>query len=76
MVRAKFRLSEKKSLDYGNGPEITLVFTAQYDQSIEEDRRFQKATPTGRFEMRVDNPTALAFFTLGKQYYIDMTEAE
>ena len=75
VIRAKLRLAQKKSIDYGAGPQISLVFTTQYDASIEEDRRFQKATPTGHAEMRVDNPTALAFFTLGRQYYFDITEA-
>jgi hypothetical protein len=76
-VRAKFKLTKVMTEKYAPSyPEqVTLVFEAQYDDTIEEDRRFAKATPTGRFEMRVDNPTALAFFELGKTYYFDVSEA-
>lgn len=49
----------------------TLVFTTQYDTAIPEDKRFCVATPNGEFRMTVDNPIALAFFELGKDYYFD-----
>lgn len=77
IVRAKFKLSKIVTEKYAPGfqEQATLVFEAQYDDTIEEDRRFAKATPTGRFEMRVDNPAALAFFELGKTYYFDVSEA-
>lgn len=84
MVRAKFMLSEVRESTYGyrtsEGYQVqpshkTLVFTAQYDDTIEEDRRFAKATPSGHFEMAVDNPAALAFFKPGHQYYFDVSEA-
>lgn len=69
MVRAKFCLTAVTQ--YGNHAGKKLIFTAQYDNSIEEDRRFAKATPNGSFEMFVDNPAALAFFEIGKYYYFD-----
>lgn len=72
-VRAKFRLQEIRQHHYGEGR--TLVFGAEYDQSIEEDRRFAKATPSGRLEMYVDSQSALAQFELGKAYYFDVSEA-
>jgi hypothetical protein len=53
----------------------TLRFDCQYDDTIPEDKRFQKATPSGHAEMTVDNPAAIAYFELGKTYYVDFTNA-
>ncbi|TAM50208.1 MAG: hypothetical protein EPN57_20525 [Paraburkholderia sp.] len=74
-VRAKFMLSEVTTNSY-NPAAKKFKFTAQYDPSIPEDQRFQKATPWGEFEMQVDNPAAAVQFELGKQYYIDFTPAD
>ncbi len=52
-----------------------LHFNTQYDPEIPEDRRFCKATPNGNATFLIDNPAALAQFTLGKCYYLDFTEA-
>lgn len=75
MVRAKMVLSAITSHSW-NAQSKTLKFTAQYDPSIPEDRRFQQATPSGSIEMQVDNPRAVEAFTLGKAYYVDFTEAQ
>lgn len=72
MVRAKFRLISITQHSWSDTAK-TLEFTAEYDTTIEEDRRFAKATPSGTFKMLVDNPVALAQFELGKQYYFDVT---
>lgn len=72
MVRAKFMVSKIAKQSWG-GSEIT--FYPQYDTTIEEDRRFSKATPSGSLIISVDNPPAEAFFELGKQYYLDFTKA-
>jgi uncharacterized DUF497 family protein len=73
MVRAKFHLSEVHNLSWGSK---RFVFKPQYDTSIEEDRRFAKASPDGRFEIVVDNPSAAEQFNLGAFYYVDFTPAE
>jgi hypothetical protein len=73
-VRAKFQLQEIKTY-FWSPTSKTLVFRASYDQSIPEDQRFFDATPTGTFEMLVNNPTALVQFELGKFYYFDATSA-
>ena len=74
-VRAKFQLQAITD-HYWSAGSKTLRFYASYDPSIPEDQRFQKATPSGSFEMQVDNPVALAQFELGKQYYFDITPTE
>lgn len=72
MVRAKLRLASVTKTVWGG---TFLKFEAQYDDSIPEDRRFQKATPNGMVELQVDNPAALAQFELGDSYYVDFTPA-
>lgn len=69
-VRALFQLVAIKEHFTGSK---TLTFGAEYDNTIEEHRRFQKATPYGQFEMTVDNPAALEQFHLGKYYYFDVS---
>jgi hypothetical protein len=72
MVRAKMVLTSVTERSWG-GKE--LEFSSQYDTSIPEDQRFQKATPSATARFQIDNPAALAQFTLGKAYYLDFTEA-
>lgn len=59
---------------YGGGK--TVKFEPRYDDTIPEDRRFQKATPWGSFEMHIDNPAALEQFKLGRFYYVDFSAVE
>ena len=73
-VRAKFKLADVVTHDYGNGYNShEYVFRAEYDQTIEEDRRFCKATPNGEFRMTVDNPAAREKLKPGAYYYLDLT---
>ena len=76
-VRAKLRLVAHTDRKWDkNGPASrTLRFEAQYDESIPEDQRFQKATPSGFCELQIDNPKALEQFELGATYYVDFTPA-
>ncbi len=73
-VRAKFALTSITSHSWSPTSK-TLKFTPQYDPSIPEDQRFQKASPSGMFEITIDNPAALEQFELGKTYYFDATLA-
>lgn len=68
-VRAKMVLSEVTELSWGGAKR--LKFTSQYDTSIPEDQRFQKATPSASAEFLIDNPVALDQFKLGESYYVD-----
>lgn len=70
MVRAKFYLAESTDLAYAGK---RLKFYPQYDPDIPEDQRFSKATPNGELTIQIDNPIALAAFTLGEYYYLDFT---
>lgn len=76
-VRAKFKVTEiiekRFSAEY---VQKTVVLTPQYDQKIAEDVSFQKATPTGRMEMQIDNPVAIERMPIGRVFYVDFTPAE
>lgn len=71
-VRAKFTVSEIRQHSWSPHAR-TVVLTPEYDQSIPEDQRFAQATPSGRLEMLIDNPSALAALPLGEKFYIDIT---
>ena len=78
-VRAKFTVSQIIETKYGPQPEAsykTVILEPRYDQTIPEDVRFLLATPSGRMEMRIDNPKALEQFIPGKSFYVDFTEVK
>jgi hypothetical protein len=76
-VRAKFKVSEVIDKQLApNYSQKTIVLTAQYDQKVAEDVSFQKATPTGRMELQIDNPVAIERMPIGKVFYVDFTPAE
>lgn len=68
-VRCKFQLSEIREHAYSKAK--TFVFTPNYDNTIEEDRRFYTASPSGRFEILVDNPAVFEKWKIGSYYYFD-----
>jgi len=55
------------------GSSRKYVFQPQYDTSIPEDQRFAKASPSGKFEIMVDNPAVHDQFKVGQAYYFDAT---
>jgi len=75
-VRAKMYCERIITEKYSHGEVKTIEFTARYDQSIPEDMRFQKATPSGKITLQIDNPAAIEQFIPGKQYYVDFTPTE
>jgi len=71
-TRAKFECHKVEVDAYGKTVHLGVV----YDTDLaKEDGRFTKATPSGKIEMRVDNPEAAVQFEPGKKYYVDFTEA-
>lgn len=71
-TRAKFRCNSVQS--FGPNQPDSIVFTAVYDASTEENERFTKHTPSGTLTMTVDNPAVT--FEPGAHYYLDFTKAE
>jgi hypothetical protein len=72
-VRAKMQVTEVGKNTWGK---VKVTLTPQYDPSIEEDRRFSKATPPGgsTIQLTIDNPPASDQLALGKFFYVDFTE--
>jgi hypothetical protein len=74
MVRAKFKVTEIIERQFTPGyKQTSIVLTPQYDSKIAEDVSFSKATPSGRIEMQIDNPDALAALPIGDEFYVDFT---
>lgn len=76
-VRAKFRCLFATDKKWGpNDDQVTRSydFTAVYDSDTPENQRFAKSTPSGNLTIQVDNPAVT--FEPGKQYYLDLTEAD
>lgn len=74
MVRGKFKLAKVTANAGASGRQ--LMFIAVCNDGTPENERFHRYTPTGTLEMYVDNPSALAQFELGKEYYLDFTPCE
>ena len=76
-VRAKFKVTQiietHITKDYS---QKKIVLEPQYDQKIAEDVSFKKATPSGRIEMQIDNPTAIERMPLSRIFYVDFTPVE
>ncbi len=76
-TRAKFKCMHIMRGEYeGGGESFEVVLTPvnQYDNT-EENRDFWEATPSGKIELVITNKDARKFFTPGKSYYVDFTEA-
>lgn len=73
MVRGKFKVESHKKFQWS--PTLReIMLTAQYDPTIEEDKKFAQATPSGSITMLVDNPSAIAALAIGSSFYVDFTE--
>lgn len=73
-TRAKFKVTSITEHAGWGGKTVTL--SPQYDTTIEEDRRYAKATPSGEIKLTIDNPPALEQFKNGQFMYVDFTPIE
>jgi len=70
-TRAKFRCQSVESFSPDLSGPRTYRFSAQYDDSVPEDQRYARYTPSGELRIAVDNPAVS--FELGQAYYLDFT---
>ena len=78
-VLAKFMLTSHTHEGYGGNHHLhQFTFTPQYNPKIPEDQRFNKASPSGKMTIQVDNPAVVEFWTtqVGRQFYLDFTPAD
>lgn len=76
-VRAKFKCISTTRTSHTPGQKdvpVTYRFQPMYDDTVPEDQRYAKYTPSGSLEMLVDNPGVE--FELGRDYYLDFTPVE
>lgn len=78
MVRAKFTVTQVRQHYYNNGKEAMkggteILLSPQYDDSIPEDQRFARATPSGEMRLVIDNPAAVDYLKPGEAFYVDFT---
>ena len=76
-VRAKFTcygVVENDAVTYG-GPSATVTMFAVVGDGT-DNASWSKATPTGRLEMSITNPDAVAAFEVGRDYWLDLNMVE
>lgn len=69
-IRAKFAVISVETFENGDSQ---VRLSPRYDESIPEDRRFSKATPSGELKMYINNPPVVEELKPGRQFYIDLT---
>ena len=75
IIRGKFTVTEHTTMSWSKDAR-RIKLTAQYDERIEEDRKFAKATPSAEIIMTVDNPVAVEALAIGGQFYVDFIPVE
>lgn len=74
-TRAKFEctvVTPPTTVDEYSG---TLVVLNAVTSGSEENERFFKATPNGMIELFIKNDIAAERFSIGREYYIDISPA-
>ncbi|MCK4265975.1 MAG: hypothetical protein KAX31_01765 [Thermoplasmata archaeon] len=82
MIRLKVRLDEQTNRigmrkvegKYVECLKVSVVLVPVSDDSP-ENKKFWDATPSGKIEFTYCNAEAIEELTLGKEYYVDFTEA-
>lgn len=76
-IRAKFKvdaISTPPSPEMGAG---TVYLSAVIsDDPTHENKIFTDLTPAGNLMIGITKPETLAFYEVGKEYYLDFTKAE
>lgn len=68
-VRCKFKVTNIETAGDGVA-KVTL--DARYDETIDEDQRFFKWTPSGSLQFLCSNPVVLDRIAVGQDYYVDL----
>ena len=72
MVRCKLYVAE--IAQFAHDPEQRKIVLMAVTRG-EENKEWSKYTPNGRLELSIKNPAASEFFEIGKEYFVDITEA-
>lgn len=77
-VRAKMKVTSvtlSENWVQGEPPLVSVVLNPVMGNS-EENKKFWKASPSGKVELSILNSEASKQFIIGKEYYVDFTLAE
>lgn len=72
MARCKFKCKSKTEFDDG----LANIHMEPVQEGSEENKQFFKYTPSGFFDLTSINPEVAKEFQVGKEYYIDITQAK
>lgn len=73
-MRAKFHTESVTK--HSGGATTALLMPVRKGANDSENTQFWQATPIGKLEITITNPTAQEFFEAGKEYYLDFSEAK
>lgn len=76
-VKAKFKI--EGLVDYTKSTDrdpAIHVFMSAVTSDSEENKTWSKWTPSGNLELYITNPECFNKFTIGKEYYLTIDEAE
>jgi hypothetical protein len=76
MVRAKFRCDRAEKQPISDGHQVHVSFNAVYGDDGSANASWSRWTPSGQLSMTISNPGLVDHFVVGKEYYLDITEAE
>lgn len=76
MVRAKFLCIEKGETGWQPCQKQAKVVLQPVTGGSDENKQFWQYTPSGKIELLTVNADAAKQFEVGKEYYIDFTQAE
>lgn len=73
-TRAKFQVMSITKYAHFAGAKIEMAPVYSNDPE-HPNRIFWEATPNGKIEMQINNPSAIQQFEVGKEYYVDFSPA-
>ncbi len=73
-VRAKFEVISITQYARFSGAKIEMA-PVHSDESEHPNRAFWQATPNGKIEMQINNPSAIQQFEVGKEYFVEFSPA-
>lgn len=73
-TRAKFQVMSITRYAQFSGAKIEMAPVCSEDPD-HPNKAFWQATPNGKIEMQINNPSAIQQFEIGKEYYVEFSPA-
>ncbi len=72
-TRAKFEVVSITQYSRFGGIKVEMTPVYPNDDPSHPNKTFWEATPNGKIEMQINNPSAIAQFEVGREYYVDFS---